>query len=122
MEFYQRLADAQRIVELMSIQEEMVDRFGRLPSQAQDLMYLMELKIMARQLGLATVQLEKSRFRLVFPEDRELSGTDIQRMVEKSSVQLEFALDERLAIEVQVKGRDEQERLEKAVHILQEIL
>ena len=43
-------------------------------------------------------------------------------MVEKSSLQLEFSLDERLAIEVQVKGGDEQERLEKARDTLQEII
>ena len=122
MEFYQRLADARRIVELMSIQEEMVDRFGRPPIHAQALLYLMEIKIMARQLGVAAVQLEKTRFRLVFPEERKISAADIQRMVEKSSLQLEFSLDERLAIEVQVKGKDEQERLEKARDILQEII
>ena len=122
MEFYQRLADARRIVELMSIQEEMVDRFGRPPIHAQALLYLMEIKIMARQLGLAAIELEKSRFRLVFPEGREISATDIQQMVEKSSLQLEFSLDERLAIEVQVKGGDEQERLEKARDTLQEII
>ena len=122
MEFYQRLADARRIVELMSIQEEMVDRFGRPPIHTQALLHLMEIKVMARQLGLAAVHLEKSRFRLIFPEERELSGADIQRMVEKSSLQLEFTLDQRLAIEVQVKGKDEQERLEKARDILQEIL
>lgn len=77
---------------------------------------------MARQLGLAAIELEKSRFRLVFPEGREISATDIQQMVEKISLQLEFSLDERLAIEVQVKGGDEQERLEKARDTLQEII
>ena len=122
MEFYQRLADALQIVDLMSIQEEMVDRFGRLPFQTRSLMYIMEIKIMARQLGLAAVHLEKSRFQLVFPEDRELTGADIQQMVKKSTVQLEFTLGEGLTIEVQVRGRDEQERLEKAKNIVQEIL
>ncbi len=122
MEFYQRLADAQKIVDLLSIQEEMVDRCGRLPMHAQALMYLMEIKVMARQLGLDAVHLERSRLRLVFPEDRELQGPDVQRMVEKSSNQLEFTLDERLAIEVRLKGRDEQERLERARDVFREIL
>ena len=55
MEFYQRLADAGRIVELLDIREEMQDRFGRLPQPARSLMHIMEIKIMARQLGLASV-------------------------------------------------------------------
>ena len=122
MSFYQRLADAQRIVDLFAIQEELVDRFGRLPLQAQALMFLMEIKIMARQLGLAAVHLEKSRLSLVFPEEREISPADVQRLVEKSSCQLEFTLDQRLSIGVNVHGRDEQERLERSRDVLQEIL
>ena len=122
MSFYQRLADAQRIVDLLAIQEELVDRYGRLPMQAQALMYLMEIKIMARQLGLAAVHLEKSRLSLVFPEERQISPVDVQRLVEKSSCQLEFALDQRLSIGVNLHGRDEQERLERSRDVLQEIL
>ena len=122
MEFYQRLADASRIVDLLDIREEMQDRFGRLPQPARSLMHIMEIKIMARQLGLASVQLEQSRFRLAFPPDRPISPADIQKMVEQCSAQLDFDLGEQLKIEVQVPGRDEIERLEKARNILEEIL
>ena len=122
MEFYQRLADAGRIVELLDIREEMQDRFGRLPQPARSLMHIMEIKIMARQLGLASVQLEQSRFRLAFPPDKPISPADIQKMVERCSAQLDFDLGQQLKIEVQVPGRDEIERLEKARNILEEIL
>ena len=122
MEFYQRLAAAGRIVELLDIREEMQDRFGRLPQPARSLMHIMEIKIMARQLGLASVQLEQSRFRLAFPPDRPIAPGDIQKMVEQCSTQLDFDLGEQLKIEVQVPGRDEIERLEKARNILEEIL
>ena len=122
MEFYQRLADAGRIVDLLDIREEMQDRFGRLPQPARSLMHIMEIKIMARQLGLASVQLEQNRFRLAFPPDRPISPADIQKMVERCSAQLDFDLGEQLKIEVQVPGRDEIERLEKARNTLEEIL
>ena len=122
MEFYQRLADASRIVDLFDIREEMQDRFGRLPQPARSLMHIMEIKIMARQLGLASVQLEQNRFRLAFPPDRPIAPADIQKMVERCSAQLDFDLGEQLKIEVRVPGRDEIERLEKARNILEEIL
>jgi transcription-repair coupling factor (superfamily II helicase) len=77
---------------------------------------------MARQLGLETVQLEKNRFRLAFPQERQISPTDIQQIVEKSSIQLDFDLGERLQIQAQVAGRDEIERLEKARDLLQEVV
>jgi transcription-repair coupling factor (superfamily II helicase) len=122
MEFYQRLAEAQRVVDLLAIKEEMEDRFGRAPWQAKALMHIMEIKVMARQLGLESVQLEKSRFSLHFPPSVQVSPADIQRLVEKSSSQLEFNVGERLSIETFLRASDEQERLEKARDLVEELL
>ena len=122
MEFYQRLADAQRVVDLLSIREELQDRFGRLPEETRSLMSIMEIKVMARQLSLEAVQLERDMLRLIFPEQRQPSRADIQNMVEKSSVRLEFVLDSRFVIEVRVGGRDEPERLERSRDIVEELL
>ena len=122
MEFYQRLADASRVVDLLEIREEMKDRFGRLPQPTQSLMHIMEIKVMARQLGVESVQLDRNRFRLAFPPDRQVSPVDIQRMVEKCSTQLDFDLGAKLHIEAQVRGRDELERLEKGRDTLEELL
>ena len=122
MEFYQRLAEARRIVDLLLIVEELEDRFGRLPYQMKSLMNLMEIKIMARQLGLAVVQLEKSRFRMIFPNELELAPADIQRLVERSSTPLEFKVADSVVVEAFIRAKDEQERLEKAKGILEEII
>ena len=122
MEFYQRLAVAQRVVDLLAIKEEMEDRFGRAPWQAKSLMHIMEIKVMARQLGLGSVQMEKSRFSLHFPEGVQVSPADIQRLVEKSSSQLEFKVGAHLSIETFLKATDEQERLEKARDLVEELL
>jgi transcription-repair coupling factor (superfamily II helicase) len=122
MDFYQRLADARRLVDLLAIEEELRDRFGRLPIQARALMYLMEIKVMARQLGLEAVQLERDTFRMSFPAQRQLERAEIQHMVERSSAQLEFKLDAQFVIEVRTPGRDEIERLEKSRDALREIL
>ena len=122
MEFYQRLAGAGRVADLLAVREEMEDRFGRLPWQAASLLHIMEIKIMARQLGLAAVQLEKSRFRLTFPGDRQVAPADLQRLVEKSSSELEFNLGEGLTIETFLRATDEQERLGKARDLVEQLL
>ena len=122
MEFYQRLAEAQRVVDLLAIKEEMEDRFGRAPWQARSLLHIMEIKVMARQLGLASVQLEKSRCSLHFHDSVQVAPADIQRLVEKSSSQLEFNVGERLSIETFLRAADEQERLEKARDLVEELL
>ena len=122
MEFYQRLADARRIVDLLAVKEELVDRFGRPPFQVSSLLNIMEIKIMARQVGLDAVQLERSRFRMIFPEDLQVTPADIQRLVERSSSELEFNITDRLVIETFIRADDEQERLEKARSIIEELL
>jgi len=122
MEFYQRFAAARRIVDLLAVKEEMVDRFGRPPFQVTSLLNIMEIKIMARQGGLDAVQLEKSRFRMIFPQDLQVTPADIQRLVERSSTELEFNITDRLVIETFIRASDEQERLEKARNIVEEIL
>ena len=66
MEFYQRLADARKIVELLGIREEMEDRFGRPSIHTEALLHTMEIKVMAQQLGLGAVHLERSSFKLYF--------------------------------------------------------
>ena len=85
-------------------------------------MYIMEVKIMARQMGLEAVQLEKSRFVMAFPQEREVMPSDIQKLVEKCSSPLDFDLGERLQIILQVQGRDEIERLERARDALEEMV
>ena len=122
MEFYQRLADARRVIDLLGIKEEMVDRFGRLPGPAQALMYLMEIRVMARQLGLERVHLEKSRLRLGFAGERCPAPADIQRMVERSTHQLEFQVGERLTVEIRLPRRDELGRLEQTRDAMQELV
>ena len=83
---------------------------------------IMEIKILSRQLRLASVQLERSRFRMIFPEELQITPAEIQRMVEKSSVDLEFDVAKGLSIETFLRADDEQERLEKAKTVLQELV
>ncbi|MBT5055051.1 MAG: transcription-repair coupling factor [Gemmatimonadetes bacterium] len=122
MSLYQRLAGGARIVDLLLIKEEMEDRFGRMPWQAKALFHIMEIKVMARQLGVAAIHLEKTRFRMAFPDDMQMTPGDIQRFVEKTSTQLNFNVGDRLEIETSVRATDEIERLEKARDLLEELL
>ena len=122
MEFYHRLADALKIVELLEIREEMEDRFGRPSIHTEALLHTMEIKVMARQLGLGAVHLERSSFKLYFPERHEPVPEVIEQLVSKSTSKLEFKMGERLCIEIDVDGKDEQERLKKARNAIQELL
>ncbi len=122
MEFYQRLADARKIVELLEIREEMEDRFGRPSIHTEALLHTMEIKVMARQLGLGAVHLERSSFKLYFPERHEPVPAVIEHLVSKSTSKLEFQMGDRVCIGIDVEGKDEQERLKKARNAIRELL
>ena len=55
LELYRRLSRAQRVHELLEIEEEMVDRFGKLDVPTKQFMQLIEMKILAAQKGIVLI-------------------------------------------------------------------
>ena len=67
-EFYRRLARAARAGEIAALREELRDRFGPLPEEAEGLLVVTELRIIGSRVGLETILLRgddaRIRFRL----------------------------------------------------------
>ena len=61
MGFMKRLAEAADVRDVKSIKKELADRFGRLPSAAQRLVKLAELRILAAQKGVNLIRVAKDR-------------------------------------------------------------
>jgi transcription-repair coupling factor (superfamily II helicase) len=75
LDLYRRLADVRNSEEVISIQEEMVDRFGELPEEAKLLLDVAELRALAKSLGIREVVLAGKYLRispLVLPESKQL--------------------------------------------------
>jgi transcription-repair coupling factor (superfamily II helicase) len=64
---YRRLADLRTQDEIEALSEEFIDRFGPLPSEAQNLLYQLKVKIMAEKAGLASISGEGGQIILRFP-------------------------------------------------------
>ncbi|HEV2038312.1 MAG TPA: TRCF domain-containing protein, partial [Candidatus Eremiobacteraceae bacterium] len=62
--FYQRLAAAQMLADVDAIGEELRDRFGPLPAEAQSLLDLTRLRVLASAKGVQKVALEQRRLTL----------------------------------------------------------
>ena len=52
---YQRMMDLQSDAQIADMREELRDRFGRLPKPVENLLYLVSLKIMARDMGIQSI-------------------------------------------------------------------
>jgi transcription-repair coupling factor (superfamily II helicase) len=66
LDLYRRLARSQTSGEIETLREEMVDRFGRLPAEAETLVALTHLRVIGARLGLETVLARGEEARLVF--------------------------------------------------------
>jgi transcription-repair coupling factor (superfamily II helicase) len=66
LDLYRRLARSQSSGEIERLREEMVDRFGRLPAEAEALVALTHLRVIGARLGLETVLVRGEEARLVF--------------------------------------------------------
>ena len=66
LDLYRRLARSQATGEIERLREEMADRFGRLPEQAEALVALSQLRVLGVRLGVETVLVRGDEARLVF--------------------------------------------------------
>ncbi len=110
MDFYRRLADARAFEEVLKIEEELTDRFGRLPPPAASLLDVIRVKIGARKLGLTALSVG-ARLRMTFPEGRDLERADVERMIQGSHLPLQFTLGPQTVVDADLPGRTDAERL-----------
>ncbi len=69
LDFYRRLARAQELGEIANIREELRDRFGPLPEEADRLLIVFELRVLGAGVGLQTVMIHGDEARLKFRRD-----------------------------------------------------
>jgi transcription-repair coupling factor (superfamily II helicase) len=66
LDLYRRLARVEQPCEIQAVREELRDRFGPLPAEAQRLLLVSELRALGAQVGLATVLVKGDEARLTF--------------------------------------------------------
>ncbi|MFN8614544.1 MAG: transcription-repair coupling factor [Vampirovibrionales bacterium] len=64
---YKRLADVRSALQLEHIQAEWQDRFGPIPPQTQQLVRLVQLRLLATELGVAQVRSDEEHLRITVP-------------------------------------------------------
>jgi transcription-repair coupling factor (superfamily II helicase) len=69
LQIYRRMADLGSMDQIDGMEQELADRFGPLPSDAQNLMYQLRLKALARDAGVATIGIENDRLALLAEAD-----------------------------------------------------
>ena len=119
---YQRLAEAEKTLDVLDISEELRDRYGPLPPETVSLLEIVQIKILARELQAASVSVDDHCLSVVFPSERKFSRRDIRSLTENLPGKIEFCFDKKLVLRVRLQGHSEQQRLTFAHQSLQKML
>jgi len=76
---YQRLASAEQEAEVEDAAREMVDRFGALPPPVHNLLFAVQLRLLARRAGVQSIQTEDSQIVVRLAEGAHLPREELRR-------------------------------------------
>ena len=101
LEFYRRLARAEQPGEIPAVRDELRDRFGPLPADAERLLLVAELRALGAQAGLETVLIKGDEARLTFRRDATPRLAGLQVALEA----VQFEADVRRAVPLSLRLR-----------------
>ncbi|MGQ9658839.1 MAG: transcription-repair coupling factor [Thermochromatium sp.] len=79
---YKRIASARDREELRELQAEMIDRFGRLPEPAQNLLAITELKLLVQPWGIRKIEAGPTSGRLFFTESPRIDPARLIALIQ----------------------------------------
>ncbi len=98
---YRRLAETRSPDEVGGIREEVADRFGRLPVEAERLFALREIKLLGESAGAESVRIGARKIRVRFPEGYRPDRARLRALVERFGNDVRFDAHRGLTIEVE---------------------
>jgi transcription-repair coupling factor (superfamily II helicase) len=101
LSIYRRIASSGTHEALKALEFEMEDRFGKPPVEVKNLLDIMRLKIMARELLIAKIQDMQGRIQVTFSPDTKVTPQDIFGLQKKRDGKIRFLPD---GFEVDLRG------------------
>jgi transcription-repair coupling factor (superfamily II helicase) len=84
LSLYKRLASAERLDRIDAMLEELVDRFGKLPPQAQTLFDVHRLRVQARPYGVAKIDATPTLIQIAFRPNPPVDASQIIQLVQRN--------------------------------------
>ena len=115
--WYKRLAMARDEKELAHLREELLDRYGKIPPEGENLLGAIRVKIWMRRLRVPELEAQDSIARIRFEPESRINLARLLELVRESPEQFRFTRDQRLIFQVKKGGKifSELEKLFKAI-------
>ena len=101
LSFYKKLATAKTQDQVDALMEELIDRFGKLPSQTQTLIDSHRLRVLAKPYGVAKVDAAPGVILINFKPNAPVDGMRIIQLVQKNK-HIKLAGNDKLRIEKEI--------------------
>ena len=98
LSFYKKLATAKKAEQIDALLEEIVDRFGKLPPQAQTLIDVHRLRVIAKPYGVVKVDAAPGVISITFRKDPPIDPMAIMHLIQKNR-HIKLAGNDKLRIE-----------------------
>ncbi|MEE1653508.1 MULTISPECIES: transcription-repair coupling factor [Brachymonas] len=98
LSFYKKLATAKTTDQVDRLLEELVDRFGKLPQQAETLVYVHKLRVMSQPYGVLKVEAAPTVITITFKPNPPVDPMAIIQLIQKNK-HIKLAGNEKLRIE-----------------------
>ncbi|MDO8277022.1 MAG: helicase-related protein, partial [Burkholderiaceae bacterium] len=118
LSFYKKLASARDTAQIDALLEEIVDRFGKLPTQAQTLIDVHRLRVIALPYGVVKVDAAPGVIHITFRKHAPVEPMRIIELVQKNR-HIKLAGNEKLRIERELK--DPRERAQMVRDVLRSL-
>jgi transcription-repair coupling factor (superfamily II helicase) len=119
MLLYRRLARMTELQEIGDIRAEISDRFGPLPEEATHLLFKIMLKVLARQAGVARLDLKGPKLVLVFSPAHAKDASAVTQLIQRDPARFEISPDGILKASLTAQGTVGQ--LAQAKNLLQAV-
>ncbi len=119
VELYQKLAQADDFSAINDLRLEVIDRFGPLPIEAENLFSTAELKILANRIGLAKFVFRKKRLTLVYPEGKLPTKAQVSNLSAKTVEPIEYGAVGEFTITIDYSKYEDNDWTQKFKFVLQ---
>ena len=100
LSLYRRFSAATQEQEIQSLEEELKDRFGPLPPEAQNLMWLIRLKQLLKRFGIDALAAGKEKLSLTPGKDSPLDPVRVISLVSTKPDQYQITPDSKLVVKI----------------------
>ncbi|MFI5446293.1 transcription-repair coupling factor [Polaromonas sp. UC242_47] len=114
LSFYKKLATAKKTEQIDDLLEEIVDRFGKLPAQAQTLIDVHRLRVIAKPYGVVKVDAAPNVINITFKKDPPIETMAIMHLIQKNK-HIKLAGNDKLRIERELKEPKERAQMVRDV-------